>query len=343
MSTATTATDHKKGGFGFGSTTGFGSASISDTKAGGSFGSSSAAASSSIIGGFGTATGFGSVAQGNSSSGGGGFGSIAKEKEEATTAATAEPVSAFGTITGPGFSFAGNKAPPAAAAVVFPDSYKPETGEEDETCLLETKSKSFRLGVPTKSDAATNASAMATAVGVPATSSVSSSSTTTTDNTNTKDWIEVGIGPLRLLKKNNDHLRLVQRRECAHSVALNVPLYQQAQITRQEKFVKVVQPTLAHLLKFKLVEEAKQWEQLLQQEIPKTKSLFSESAKQQSQEVTQQNGSEEAHEEEDETKKESPPSTHTKGETQAPSSNERVQSNENNKAATDKKAAEEQS
>jgi hypothetical protein len=93
----------------------------------------------------------------------------------------------------------------SAPVWVPPSSVVLETGEEDEEILLQMRAKLFRLGVKPTSEKDPSAPSLST----------DRESSGTTDKV--LEWTEVGIGPLKILCRNergSSLHRLVMRREC---------------------------------------------------------------------------------------------------------------------------------
>jgi NUP50 (Nucleoporin 50 kDa) len=251
---------------------------------------------SSTTAGFGssTATGFG----GSAASGfGEGFSSF----------------SALGGKSGSGFSFAkkvrtedteGDDAtnenddtnvPPVA---ILPEHYELKSGEEGYECLLELRCRTWKLSSASSKDASTakdgdqkgNPSVPTSFSFVPPSktslneAAAEESSTKVGVEEETKKWSEVGIGPLRILRRPSEtsnitvtappSFRIVQRRESskggsATNLILNLrPAAITMQATASEVHVQLVTVTgiekaETHLFKFKLASEAQQFKDCL--------------------------------------------------------------------------------
>jgi hypothetical protein len=99
-----------------------------------------------------------------------------------------------------------------------------------------------------------------------------------------QDWQELGIGPLRILRKSKGHSRVVQRRESAPGGAgtkllINAPLSKESQVTRpsdQHVRFTTIEPSgkaAIYLFKFKLKAEANRLENVLKTELANAASL----------------------------------------------------------------------
>lgn len=98
-----------------------------------------------------------------------------------------------------------------------------------------------------------------------------------------QEWRELGIGPLRILKKDECHTRLVQRRETVPGGAgtkliINVPLPKECTVALQgEKYVRLttIEPSgkaAIFLLKVKTSREAQELRDVLEMEIDEAAS-----------------------------------------------------------------------
>jgi hypothetical protein len=99
-----------------------------------------------------------------------------------------------------------------------------------------------------------------------------------------QEWRELGIGPLRILKKDKCHTRVVQRRESAPGGAgtkllINAPLPKESEIGRpsdQHIRFTTIEPSgkaAIYLLKVKTKSEADQLQKVLEVEISQAKSF----------------------------------------------------------------------
>jgi hypothetical protein len=99
-----------------------------------------------------------------------------------------------------------------------------------------------------------------------------------------QDWRELGIGPLRILKKDNCHTRVVQRRETqpggpGTKLIINVSLPKECTVALQgEKYVRLttIEPSgkaAIFLLKVKTAKEAQELREVLEKEIDKAASF----------------------------------------------------------------------
>ena len=99
-----------------------------------------------------------------------------------------------------------------------------------------------------------------------------------------QDWQELGIGPLRILRKSKGHSRVVQRRESAPGGAgtkllINAPLSKESQVTRpsdQHVRFTTIEPSgkaAIYLFRFKLKAEANRLENVLKTELANAASL----------------------------------------------------------------------
>lgn len=99
-----------------------------------------------------------------------------------------------------------------------------------------------------------------------------------------QDWRELGIGPLRILKKDKEHTRVVQRRESAPGGAgtkllVNAPLIKESKVGRlsdQHVRFTTIEPSgnaAVYLLKVKTKAEASQLQSLLEKEIAHAASV----------------------------------------------------------------------
>ncbi len=108
-----------------------------------------------------------------------------------------------------------NAAPIVYKIYHFPENVEIKTGEEDEVCELLLRVKLYRLSLPPSVD---NASAPNEATAIFESSSMlsnalsKSSAPSIAVGNNEPQWIEVGIGPLKVLKCGSRY-RLVVRRE----------------------------------------------------------------------------------------------------------------------------------
>ena len=104
------------------------------------------------------------------------------------------------------------------------------------------------------------------------------------DKKKRQEWREVGIGPLRILKKNKCHTRVVQRRESAPGGAgtkllINVKLFKESAVGRlsdQHIRFTTIEPsgtTATYLLKVKTKSEADQLQQVLEAETAQSASF----------------------------------------------------------------------
>jgi hypothetical protein len=103
-----------------------------------------------------------------------------------------------------------------------------------------------------------------------------------------KEWRELGIGPLRILKKDKCHTRVVQRREtqpggAGTKLIVNVPLPKECTVALQgEKYVRLttIEPSgkaAIFLLKVKTSKEAQELRDVLEKEIDKAASFVGKS------------------------------------------------------------------
>lgn len=242
---------------------GFGSAS-STSKTG--FGSSATSggfgASFSSTGGFGTSTGSFS-----------GFGVQSKTAPSTSFAFVGSTKTNEETASGSACS-------PIATATKketpkLPDQYELKSGEEDEITLFSRRCKTHRIGTYKDDDVNNDISAgpsTAVASSIPPSQAASFENKTEEGQKRSQSntggavikWIEVGLGPLKVLKNlQTKRVRLVQRRETspngpATKVILNalVVTDRRSMTKASEKHVRVVTSIDTFLFKFKSAKEA---------------------------------------------------------------------------------------
>jgi hypothetical protein len=263
-------------------------------------------------------SGFGAVLPGNgfgSSTSTGGFGSSTGGFGGSTASGFGNGFSSFSALgsSGSGSFFAkksrteetevddisndkdDSNTPPVA---ILPEHYELKSGEEDYECLLELRCRTWKLSSASSNDASTtndidqkgNPSVPPTSSSVPpSTTSLNDAakegSSAKDEEEGTKKWVEVGIGPLRILRGclpetssttvvAPSSCRIVQRRESskggsATNLILNLrPAAITMQATASEVHVQLVTVTAAqkaetHLFKFKLASEAQQFKDVL--------------------------------------------------------------------------------
>lgn len=185
------------------------------------------------------------------------------------------------------------------AKTILPSDYELKSGEEDETLVLEKRCKTYRSGTAEAAKSPTSTTAEAAVPSVPP--SESSLGATAVEKkedkpgakeengsekpageddknkTREKTWLEIGTGPLRLLRHQQGRLRAVQRRETtpggsATKVILNVPLYRESAVSKlSDKHVQIVTVSegaaTTILCKFKTAMEASEVFGALEREI----------------------------------------------------------------------------
>jgi hypothetical protein len=219
----------------------------------------------------------------------------------------------------------------AAAALVLPNDYVVQSGEEQEEVLYESRAKAYRWGIPTitttenaaavakpeapsvppsemlaapassadngdKQEEETEEKAEETVVvetaEEPATATTTEDTTTTPPSkSNTSQWIEVGVGPVRvLIQRNNNSTipsfgRLVQRRqpdpkEKATKLLVNCNLGRESTFTvLGDCHVQIATPVgnnkcLQFLFKFPSVVQAKEFQKTVQRVVQSSKSFL---------------------------------------------------------------------
>lgn len=142
--------------------------------------------------------------------------------------------SGFGSTKTTTLDFAAPAPPPAAAESILPDDYQVTSGEEDEQLLWDVRCKSYRW--------------------------------------NKTEWVEAGIGPLKVLEHPTNGVRLVQRREStprgpATKVIQNLRIEANTAVSQTEKTVCV------GLVNFKMgqVAQAQELRKIVQDAIDKAK------------------------------------------------------------------------
>ena len=184
--------------------------------------------------------GFGSTSSGF----GGGFGSAAAGFG---TFGTSSGFKGFGEVaasssTGFGSSGLASNAEEKPTEEILPTSYDVKSGEEDEEVLFTVRCKSYRFGEKTEPVATTPAEAEGPSV--PSSEGAIQATTESTLEEPKKQWIEVGVGPLKLLHRDGMY-RIVQRRQTADTDPVtkllhNIRLYRESTITQPgEKQVQV--------------------------------------------------------------------------------------------------------
>jgi hypothetical protein len=132
----------------------------------------------------------------------------------------------------------------------MPENVTIVTGEEEDECLLQTRAKLYRLSVRMASSNTDNNNHSRSSI---SNNNSSNSSSSKPHDVNNMEWIEVGVGPLKILQRqshesdvHSHHGRLVMRREdkkggVGTKLLVNTRLDQYVTVARQgDKMVRVL-------------------------------------------------------------------------------------------------------
>uniref|UniRef100_A0A7S1Z143 RanBD1 domain-containing protein n=1 Tax=Ditylum brightwellii TaxID=49249 RepID=A0A7S1Z143_9STRA len=220
-----------------------------------------------------TGTGFGSTfaststtfATAASSTSTTGFGSAFGSSTNSTAFGSTKSIfgSSFNSSSSPPpITFGSTPKTPTAPAIELPAETDVANGEENETCVFQTRAKLFKLDTtkpssepsPQESQDSIGSSMAATSVPPSSSSSLGPKKTNSTDadskleesQEEKQQWKEVGIGPVRILTlPSASTTRVVQRRESTPGgpgtkLILNVALRKECHVFRQaDKYVRL--------------------------------------------------------------------------------------------------------